>query len=176
VLKRIIALPTIPHDETYDIKSRAQEILKGWTEHLDEIAKTEKKDVPATEEKKVASGSDAEKDKSPVVAPEPMDVDKNGPEPPKEAAKQEPPKDEENETVGELMAVDEPSKKEDAPEEDFVMVDGGGEGDELAQEKAVAQKPVAEEPKTQEPAPLGAEKEEEGGTAEPAASSIVPAN
>lgn len=172
VLKRIVALPSIPHDEKDEIKTRAHNILKAWTAHLDEIAKTEKKDAPATDEKR-GSGSDGEKEKSPVV-------EKNGPEPPKveEPAKEEVAGDQrvraspEKEEVGEPMAVDEPAKEVVAEEEDFVMVDGGGEGDELAQEKAAAQDPVVEQPK-----PQVEEKKEApvvGGTLEPAASSVVP--
>src|ERR1700737_738287 len=42
MLKRIIALPAIPQDETFEIKSRATEILKSWRPHLDEMAEMQK--------------------------------------------------------------------------------------------------------------------------------------
>jgi hypothetical protein len=104
VLKRIVALPAIPQDETFEIKNRAVGILKGWRDYLEEIA---------TMPKEKGSGSD---DKSPVK-----------------------PKDEETKEgdakPGAELEVEE-TKSDEEKDEDFVVVEGGGEDDVLAQEKA----------------------------------------
>jgi len=162
VLKRVIALPTIPHDENHDIKSRATAILKQWTPHLDEIAKTEKKEGPSTSEegvKKASSGSEAEKDIA-TSSGEPMQRGGEKAEPTKmeEASTLKPAKGtaaEESASAG-PMAVDEKPSNEGkgeepaAPEEDFVMVDSGGQVDELSQEKAAQKHRHEETPKSQE--------------------------
>lgn len=167
VLKRIVALPTIPHDENYDIKHRATEILKQWTSHLDEIAKTEKRDAASAGEEKKGSGSDVEKDKSPPLAKENVvsgdamegvEKTKTGVEE-KEALKVETAKSVETADMESMVVEEKPEEKKKehvvAVEEDFVMVDAGGRVDDLSQEKA-AQKVKAEEP------PKPQEKKDEG--------------
>jgi hypothetical protein len=102
VLKRIIALPAIPQDETFDIKTRATEILKSWSGLLEEMSSLQTKK---------GSGSDTEK--SP--------------------AKPDAPKDETEETKPDS---EEKGAKSDDADDEFVLVEGGGEADTLAQEKA----------------------------------------
>jgi hypothetical protein len=112
VLKRIVALPAIPQDETFEIKNRAVEILKGWGGYLQEIAA-----MP----KEKGSGSD---DKSPV-------------KPKHEESKEDdvqPAAEPEVELEVELEADETNVDKDDG--EDFVVVEGGGEDDGFAQEKA----------------------------------------
>jgi len=188
VLKRVIALPTIPHDENHDIKSRAAVILKQWTPHLDEIAKTEKKEGPSTAEegsKKASSASEAEKDIAAASGESMEGGEKAEPTKTDEASKVKSAKETAADEFAsvEPMAIDEkPSdegkgEKPAVPEEDFVMVDSGGQVDELSQEKA-AQKfrdeepPKSEETEMKEGAEIGTGAAVNGadGTAAPAAS------
>jgi hypothetical protein len=158
------------------IKEKANDIMKSWNHHLEEVNELAKKD---TTEPKKGNGSDNEK--SPVNASttkddgEPMgEVESGKPEEPKSEPSAE------NETkrmedvtkpaeeipkpanvnakpvVGPSKSAEENAKPMHEPAEnssameidtadDFVIVEGGGQGDELAQEKATKKKTNGED-------------------------------
>jgi hypothetical protein len=136
VLKRIIALPTIPQDETFEIKNRASEILKSWATHLEEITEMQKKDAKR--------GSSSDTEKSPVKSPNDNDnalKDDNAPKDNDVPKDNDTPKDDQtpkqdDETNEDVDTNPEAVSKLDEEGNDFVVVEGGGEADELAQEKA----------------------------------------
>lgn len=135
VLKRIIALPTIPQDETFEIKNRASEILKSWATHLEEITEMQKKDAK--------KGSSSDTEKSPVKSPNDNDnalKDNDVPKDNDTPKDDNVPKDDQttkqdDETNEDVDTNPEAVSKLDEGD-DFVVVEGGGEADELAQEKA----------------------------------------
>lgn len=135
VLKRIIALPTIPQDETFEIKNRASEILKSWATHLEEITEMQKKDAK--------KGSSSDTEKSPVKSPNDNDnalKDNDVPKDNDTPKDDNVPKDDQttkqdDETNEDVDTNPETVSKLDEGD-DFVVVEGGGEADELAQEKA----------------------------------------
>jgi hypothetical protein len=135
VLKRIVALPALPQDESFDIKAKAGEILKSWRSHLDELNEMQKKELADT---KKGSSSDNEKSPTKSTAKEDSEA-KDG----EEKGDGEPMEDVE-ETTATKPAEDDMKESETAaednkdtdPADDFVVVEGGGEADDLAQEKA----------------------------------------
>lgn len=169
-------MPSIPHDDTFQIKEKANDILKSWNRHLEEVNELAKKE---TTEPKKGNGSD--NGKSPINATtgrddgEPMEEIESGK--PKEP-KSEPPAENETKPMedvpkpaeetskpaeeipkpvdGPLKLTDENVKPANEPAgtssamevdttDDFVIVEGGGQGDELAQEKAIEKKSNGED-------------------------------
>jgi hypothetical protein len=132
-LKRIIALPAIPQEENFDIKAKAGEILKSWSRHLEELNEMLKKQ-PADVKK--GSGSDTEKTPTKSTAKDDSEAkdeteEKGNDEPMEDVQESKPAAEEAKEP--ETSAED---TKDIDPAEDFVVIEGGGEADELAQEKA----------------------------------------
>jgi hypothetical protein len=125
VLKRIVALPSIPQEDTFDIKPRAHAILRTWAPHLEEINEMQKK-----EEAKKSAGSE---EKGGDVG-ETMDVDK--PDEAKDDEEHSAPVEREEKPADEPMDVDQ--------EDDYVLVEKG-ESDGLAQETAVGSQKSADE-------------------------------
>lgn len=132
-----MALPSIPQEDTFEIKGRASEILKSWARHLGEISESHRKETEA----KKGSGSDNEK--SPASKEE-HSKDEGERETKELFEPMEDVKSTENELKRQPGATKAGPTKESKIEaesaEGFVMVDAGGEADEFAQEKAAQRK------------------------------------
>lgn len=159
VLKRIGALPPLPQEEKHDIKQRAADILKSWQSHLDEISEMAKKDDPSKDKVSDSEKSPAKPGMSEDAAEEPAKPKEDEGEPmgevrqTEEKSAEQPsqgiaaaPATEEKpaETKSEKPAQDENNERmqEDTADamDGFVVVEGGGEADERAQEKATSSK------------------------------------
>lgn len=134
VLKRIVALPALPQDESFDIKAKAGEILKSWRIHLDELNEMQKKESADTKK-----GSSSDNEKSPTKSTakedsEAKDVEEKGDGEPMEDVEETTATKPAEDDMKESEAADD--NKDTDPADDFVVVEGGGEADDLAQEMA----------------------------------------